>query len=156
MTRYHRIWMTFALALGAVWTALPGPALAGGGYSARDLSGEYIFNLAEVRTEFDYSSGVPVPVTDYCDHSGTLNFDGVGVMTVTETRRCSFTGTVADSATLNYTVDPSGGVLITDPLDPTPDPVHAEIVNRGRSLLIDGTTRTNPNVLMFHGTAMQR
>ena len=132
------------------------PAVAGGGFSNRDLSGEYVFNLAEIRIEYDFSSGAPIPVTDYCDVAGTLRFDGLGAMTVDGTRRCSFTGTFVDASALTYTVNPDGSFLVTDPADPVPDPVHGQIVNRGKSLLIDGTTRINPNVLMFHGVAMQR
>jgi len=154
-----RILMTLTLMVGFS-AALPllnlASAVAGGGYSARDLSGVYVFNLAEIRIEYDYSSGVPVPVTDYCDHSGTLNADGVGTMIVSDTRRCSFTGLITKTDSLIYSVNPDGSVLITEPGYPAEGPTHGQIVNRGGSLLIDGTTRTNPNVLMFHGTAMQR
>ena len=151
-----QIFFAWMLMSTALILAVPYPAFAGSGFSASDLSGEYVFNLVEIRTEYDYSSGAPVAVTDYCDHSGILNFDGVGIMTVNETRRCSFIGTATDINSLNYTVTADGNVSITDPADPVPDPVHGRIVNRGKGMLIDGTTRTNPNVLMFHGEAIQR
>ena len=154
-----RMLLFWVLSFGFGLAGLPGgdsPALAGSGFSNRDLSGDYLFHLAEIRIEYDNSSGVPVPVTDYCDVAGTLSFDGMGAMAVNGTRRCSFTGSGADASALNYSVNPDGSFLVTDPADPTPDPVHGQITDRGNSLLIDGTTRTNPNVLMFHGAAMKR
>ena len=150
-------WISIAGVSTALTLVAPAAAVAGSGFSASDLSGEYVFHLTEIRTEYDYSSGVPVAVTDYCDQAGTLNFDGVSTMIVSETRRCSFTGTFpATTATLNYSVAPDGSVSITDPAEPIPDPVHGQIVNRGKGILVDGTTRTNPNVLIFHGEAIKR
>lgn len=126
------------------------PAVAGGGcYSNRDLNGEYIFNLVEVRTET-----FPIPGTNYCDHTGVVNFDGVSAATVTDTRRCSLTGLVTEAALLTYSVNCDGSLTIDDPADP--NPVHGQIVNRGHGILLDGTTRTNLNSLIFHGIAVQR
>ncbi|HEY4485465.1 MAG TPA: hypothetical protein VI702_03955, partial [Nitrospiria bacterium] len=74
-----RMLLFWVLSFGFGLAGLPGgdsPALAGSGFSNRDLSGDYLFHLAEIRIEYDNSSGVPVPVTDYCDVAGTLSFDG--------------------------------------------------------------------------------
>lgn len=129
-------------------------------FSSRDLRGEYFFNLVEIREE-----GVgdpPVPTTDYCDVAGTLNFDGIGTVDINSTRRCSATGKQTDDPlTLNYTVNSDGSFVITvsEPAPGSEEPadlVHGQIVNRGRSLLIDGTKRTDPDLMMFHGLAMKR
>ncbi|MGH7251325.1 MAG: hypothetical protein ACREIK_05665, partial [Nitrospiraceae bacterium] len=100
----------------------------------------------EIRTEDD--------TTDYCDVAGTLNFDGNGKVTTNSKRRCSATGMATDNPlTLDYTVNPDGSFVITAGPE---DLVHGQIVNRGHSLLIDGTTRTDPALLIFHLVAMRR
>ncbi|MEK6698624.1 MAG: hypothetical protein AABZ10_06210 [Nitrospirota bacterium] len=124
------------------------PASAGPGYSASDVKGEYLFTVASI--------GYVGSVLDYCDHAGTMFFDGVGAVTITETRRCSVGGLIAETAVLSYTVNPvTGEVLLEDPRAPG-DPTHGQIVMKGRSVLLDGTTRTNPHRLIMHGVAMQR
>lgn len=130
-------------------------AVGGPPFSNEDLSGEYIFNLVEIRTQLVDST----LTTNYCDVAGTLNFDGIDTVTLNATLRCSVTGIETPAPfTRNYTVNPDGSFVIIEPVPAgsPPDLVHGQIVNDQRSLLIDGTMRTNSNVLMFHGVAMQR
>lgn len=120
-------------------------------FTNADLNGEYLVNVAHIRTE--WMAGAPS--TNYCDIAGTASFDGIGMVTVKVTHRCNVTGITTDKAEMHYTVNPDGSFLI-DENPGFPDPVHGEIVNGGVGLLLDGTTRTNPNILMFHGVAMRR
>lgn len=120
-------------------------------YNVRDLRGTYVFNLMEIRQE----PGSPI---DYCDHHGTATFDGAGNGTSAETRKCSATGNVTERGRFTYTVSASGEVLITEVPDPPtstrPLPTRAQIVEKGRMLLIDGTTR-EPNIYVQHGVAVR-
>jgi len=121
-------------------------------FSNKDLKGDYLFILAEIRTEPAFGGA-----TNYCDKAGTISFDGVspvGTATPSDfTQRCNVvTSPVAPQF---YQVNPDGSFL----LDETPaflDPVHGQIVDNGNALLLDGTTRTNPLVLIFHIVAMKR
>ncbi len=119
----------------------------------RDLRGEYLFTLVDAR--FEYPPGSTMLVLDFCDQQGTAVFDSAGGMTVTTTRRCGITGTVTESNALTYTVNPDCSFTVQDPRDP-PDPVHGQIVDHGRMLLLDGTTRTDANKRLFHGVAAKR
>ncbi len=129
------------------------PALGQGReFSNRDLSGEYAFNLVDIR--------VFGPSVVACDMAGTLNFDGAGAVAVSNTRRCpGIMGgppiVTTETGTLAYSVNPDGSFLITE-VTGDPDPTHGQIAQHGRILLIDGTTRTNPNVIVFNGTAVAR
>jgi len=127
------------------------PALAKKPFTNASLTGDYFFILSQVRTEFVGG----VATTNYCDSAGTITFDGAGGATVTEVRRCSVTGTVTETNTLFYTVNADGSFLIDEVAGFT-DPEHGQILAGGASLLIDGTTRTNPNVHIFHAVAMRR
>ncbi len=150
--------LVFVGALVAV-LLIAGPASAGGGFSNRDIQGEYIFTLSEIHQEYDYSVNPPIPVLDYCEMAGTLTADGIGMITVAGTRRCSFTGTgqiTPPKNTLNYSVSPDGSFTAYDPADPNPGLLHGQIVEHGRSLLLDGTTMTNPDSLLLNGVAMKR
>ena len=121
------------------------PALAGGTFSNRDLSGEYLFILTEQQGFGPPCFGAVV------EHAGTLNFDGIGMVTINDTRRCTDGITVSQTTeivTLSYSVNPDGSFLI--------DTAHGQILQHGRSLLIDGTANTDPSTRMFHGAAMQR
>ncbi len=122
-------------------------------FSNKDLKGDYLFILAEIRTEPAFGGA-----TNYCDKAGTITFDGVspiGTATASSfTQRCNV-ATGPGVGTQFYQVNPDGSFL----LDETPaflDPVHGQIVDNGNSLLLDGTTRTNPNILIFHIVAMKR
>lgn len=153
-----RLLMTLVLIVGtgvALQLMNRASAVAGGGFSERDLNGEYVFSFTEIRMEYDPAS--MMPVTDYCDHTGTIVADGAGTMQYEETVRCSFSGPGTGTGTIPYTVDPSGSVLLfTNPDDPTGNPTHGQIVERGRGFLLDGTTLTNPYTLIQHGMAMKR
>jgi len=120
----------------------------------RDLRGEYLFTLAEVR--YEYPPGSATPVLNFCDHQGSLVFDGAGGVTATSTHRCNVTGTATRIGPLVYDVNPiSCSFTLQDPSDP-PNPVHGQIVDHGRMLLLDGTTRTAAYSLLFHGVAAKR
>lgn len=138
----------FVSALALLMAAAPALAKP---FTNADLNGTYLFILTQIRTEFVAGS----PVTNYCENAGTLTFDGAGTLTVSSTRRCSATGTVADAGTFVYAVNADGSFLVDDTLA-FGDPVHGQIVERGASLLLDGTARTNPQVMIFHGVAMMR
>ena len=129
-------------------------AVAEGGYSARDVSGEYVFTLVEIGTEEDPSTGERL--TDYCERAGTFYADGAGTMLYTGTRRCSLSGLESGTATLIYTVDPSGSVLMIAAGDPPGNAAHGQIVDHGRVLLLDGTTQSDPNNLIQQGMAVKR
>lgn len=129
-------------------------AVAESGYSERDVSGEYVFTLVEIGTEEDPSSGGRI--IDYCERAGTLTADGAGTMLYAGTRRCSFKGLEVGTATLIYSVDPTGSVLITVSGDPPGNAAHGQIVDHGRGLLLDGTTMSDPNNLIQQGVAMKR
>ncbi len=145
------------LCMGGVGLALllaDGPnAIGARTFSNKDLKGDYLFILVEIRTEPAFGGA-----TNYCDKAGTISFDGVGpVGTATVsgfTQRCNVAtspGVVAQF----YQVNPDGSFL----LDEAPaflDPVHGQIVDNGNALMLDGTTRTNSNVLIFHIVAMKR
>ncbi len=151
-----RILLSFALvgglsAVSLLVTYLP--AAAGPGFSNRDLDGEYLFILTEIRNESPPPS--TTPVFNFCDHAGTLSFNGAGTLTVTDTQRCSVPGTgpVTETFTLNYSVSPDGSFTVTNPDGSL---VHGQILNHKRALLFDGTMYTDPNRLIFQGVAMRR
>src|SRR3989449_6521930 len=52
----------------------------------QDLKGQFGFNLTEVRCLL--SGGVGRCDVEFCPHSGTLSFDGVGTVTIYEVRQC--------------------------------------------------------------------
>ncbi len=122
-------------------------------FSNRDLKGDYLFILAEIRTEPAFGGA-----TNYCDTAGTISFDGVspvGTATLSGfAQRCNLVPSPG-LVPLFYQVNPDGSFL----LDETPaflDPTHGQIVDNGNALLLDGTTRTNVNILIFHIVAMKR
>ncbi|HYS75171.1 MAG TPA: hypothetical protein VEM38_03630 [Burkholderiales bacterium] len=122
-------------------------------FSNKDLKGDYLFILVDIRTEPAFGGA-----TNYCDQAGTISFDGVGPVgtaTVSDfTQRCNL-ATSPGAGTLFYRVSPDGSFLA----DETPaflDPTHGQIVDNGNALLLDGTTRTNANILIFHIVAMKR
>ncbi len=128
------------------------PAIAGPGYSARDLSGEYLIILAEVR----YEDVGGVRMLNFCDGSGVLFFDGIGMVTVTVTQKCSVRAPSGTGPLYYKVVDPISGIYWVDETPAFTDPSQVRLVEKGRTLLIDGTTRTNPDVFIFHGVAMRR
>ncbi len=134
---------------------IAGPAAAGPAYSNNDLKGEYLFTVVEVRNEI--LPGMTTPTVNYCVIAGTANFDGIGTAALSSgTQRCSATGTVTPSGKpLFYSVNPDGSFLMSESPDMS-DPIHGQLVEHGRSLLLDGTLRTLPDILSWHGVAMKR
>jgi len=122
-------------------------------FSNKDLKGDYLFILAEIRTEPAFGGA-----TNYCDKAGTISFDGVGpVGTATVsgfTERCNVVIGPA-VGTLFYQVNSDGSFLL-DETSAFLDPEHGQIVDNGNALLLNGTTRTNPLILIFHLVAMKR
>lgn len=129
-----------------------GPALAAPTYGNKDLKGEYLFVVVEVRS-------VPLPGggtrPEHCVIAGTAAFDGAGLMTMNAKQRCNLSGTGEIIGTQNYSVNPDGSFLISESPDMT-DPVHGQLVDHGRTLLLDGTLRTLPELIGWWGTAMRR
>ncbi len=146
-----------ALCMGGVGLALlltDSPnAIGARTFTNKDLKGDYLFILAVIRTEPAFGGA-----TNYCDTAGTISFDGVGpVGTATLsgfTQRCNVVIGPA-GGTLFYQVNPDGSFLLDEALAFL-DPTHGQIVDNGNALLLDGTTRTNPNILIFHIVAMKR
>ncbi len=104
-------------------------------FSNKDLKGDYLFILVDIRTEPAFGGA-----TNYCDQAGTISFDGVspvGTATVSGfTQRCNVVIGPA-VGTMFYQVNPDGSFQG----DETP------------AFL---ATRTNSNVLIFHIVAMKR
>ncbi len=127
----------------------------GPGFSNKDLRGDYLVTLLEVRLTFVPPS--TTPALNFCENAGTVSFDGAGTVTINLIKRCSIPGTFTspDVATMTYSVNPDGSFVVPDPIDPS-DIVHGQIVDGRRALLLDGTMRTNPDVYIFHGVAMKR
>lgn len=115
-------------------------------YTVRDLSGTYRYNLIELRTV------ETAPEIDYCDEYGTAVADGAGHLVASGTRKCSVTGSATDSHDHTYTVAPDGTVLVTEV--GASESTRGQIVDGGKILLIDGTTR-GPGILVMHGVAVR-
>lgn len=52
-------------------------------------------------------------------------------------------------------VNPDGSFLVSGSPDMA-DPSHGQIVDKGRSLLLDGTTKSRADLLSWSGIAMKR
>jgi len=128
------------------------PGHAGRDYDVSDLRGAYTFNLVQIRNDDS-----PPGAVNFCDEQGTVTFNGDGTATGISTRKCSHTGLVTDDAgEFTYTVDRDGTVLIYETSVRPADPVRAKMVDRGRMLLLDGTSiLDNPGNFVFHGVAVK-
>jgi len=130
------------LLLGAILiTSINTFAFADPLFTNGSLRGEYLITLIEIRQE---PAGI-----DYCDITARAKFDGSGNVTINDTRKCSLTGTVSSSGGLFYDVKPSGEFIIFEAVPG--DATHGRIAHSGRTILLDGTTRTNPDVLVQNG-----
>ena len=145
--------MKYAKTISTVLLLLGFGAAAYAACDNRDLRGEYLLTLAEVR--YEYPPDSIAPVLNFCDHRGSLVFDGEGGVTGASTRRCNVTGTETQSGPMVLFVNPDCSFTLQDPGDP-PDPVHGQIVDHGRMLLLDGSTRTSAYTLLLHGVAAKR
>ena len=128
------------------------PALAVPTFDNNDLKGDYLFTVVEVRRVMLPGGSTPI---EHCVIAGTATFDGAGTMTLNAAQRCSITGSGAVSGTQYYMVNADGSFLISESAGMT-DPVHGQIVDKGRTLLMDGTLRTLADVLNWWGIAMRR
>ena len=129
-------------------------ALAGPTFEDRDLRGEYVFAGIELHRP---PSGVGAP--EHCAFAGTASFDGQGRAMLSGTRRCVLgsnpVSTVAFEVQQYYLVAPDGSFVMSE-LQDLSDPAHGQIVDHGRSLLLDGTLRTSPTLVNWLATAMRR
>ncbi len=127
------------------------PATARPGYTLHDIEGEYFLILTEVRYE-------PGPVLNFCEHYGTMVLDGIGGGTMTGTSKCSVTGSGTKTSSVSVSMLDSaiGSYTVLTSFDPPGDFLRMQIVDHGRGLLIDGTLRTNPSVVILNGVAMKR
>ena len=143
------------LALALLFTlAGLAPALADRTWDNRDIRGEYAYSLIEA--EWITTGDPPVQKILYCTSIGTAIADGAGNLETTGTLRCNLDGTVffeEDTETMTYEVQPNGEVLFWNP--DSADPTHGVIVDHGRTILIDGTTRFD-NWIYQHGHAVKR
>jgi len=139
-----------ALALTVLGSA---PALAAPSFANNDLKGEYVFVVVEVHRIQLVPGGAFVP--EHCVIAGTATFDGAGAMTIKAKQRCNQTGGGDVSGTQYYSVSPDGSFLISESADMA-DPVHGQLADHGRTLLLDGTLRTSPDIDGWWGTAMRR
>lgn len=146
----HRLLVSCALAASGFAAA---PATAAPGFGDDDLKGEYLFTVLD--THRFLPSGGTNFVLNFCVVAGTAAFDGAGSVVLSATQRCSFTGAATFTATQFYAVNADGSFLISESSDMR-DPVHGQIVDKGRSLLLDGTTRTLAESLSWSGIAMKR
>ena len=149
MKSRHRQCLASALAAAV----FGGSALAAPKFSNDDLKGEYLFVVVEVH-RIQLVPGDPF-TPEHCVLAGTATFDGAGLMTMNAKQRCNQTGSGDISGTQYYSVSPDGSFLISESPAMT-DPVHGQLVEHGRTLLLDGTLRTLPDINGWWGTAMKR
>ena len=138
------------------------PVVAAERFDNDDLKGEYLFTVTQARRAM--LPGTNNFATEQCVVAGSAKFDGEGGVLINATQRCATggggiglpqiaTGTVTQSQ--YYVVSPDGSFLVSE--DPAmTDPVHGQIVDHGRSLLLDGTTATMAETLSWSGIAMRR
>ncbi|HEU5177908.1 MAG TPA: hypothetical protein VFU24_10685 [Burkholderiales bacterium] len=139
--------------LGLAATILGVPcALAAPNFGNEDLKGDYLFVVVEVHS-VTLPGGLVRP--EHCVIAGTANFDGAGKMTMSATQRCNLTGSGAVEGSQFYSVNPDGSFLISESAGMT-DPVHGQLADHGRTLLLDGTLRTLPEIISWSGIAMKR
>lgn len=105
---------------------------------------------------------------DHCDEYGTLTFDGAGCGVSTGTFKCNISTSgapITETGEFKYEViTPDGEVLISVvveggdpcPTGPFEAPAHAQITDKGRILLIDGSTRPVTEDLIFNGVAVEQ
>lgn len=129
---------------------------AGKTYDNRNLKGEYKYSMNEA--EWVYIGSPLVRALQFCTSTGTATADGHGIIQTIGTVRCNNTNgmmiTEPTSDTIMYEVQPNGEVLFYDD-DPT-DPTHGVIVNHERTILIDSSTRTDPDHMYQIGTASKQ
>ena len=138
---------------GALAAALvSAPLLAAPTFGNDDLKGEYLFVVVEVHTVTIPPAG---PRPEHCVIAGSAVFDGAGRATLNATQRCNLSGSGEMSGTQFYSVKPDGSFLMSESAGMA-DPVHGQMVDHGRTLLLDGTTRTLSEIIGWWGTAVRR
>ena len=139
----------FVLAGALALAALGAPVHAAPTFGNDDLKGEYLFTVVEVHR-------LPGVGPEHCVIAGTATFDGAGTMMLNATQRCSSTTPSGPiSGAQYYSVNGDGSFLISESPSMS-DPVHGELVDHGRTLLLDGSLRTLSEILSWWGVAMKR
>lgn len=123
------------------------PALAAPSFNNGDLKGEYLCTINDIQQKIDY--------VEYCVIAANVNFDGSGMVAGDSTARCGVSGMNTSYLTHYYSVNPDGSFLVSSVPDMS-DPFHGQIVDHGRSLLMDGTLRTAVENLSWSGICMRR
>ena len=116
-------------------------------FDERDLDGTYYFVTTEIRDE---GSGI----IEHCSGNGTVTFDGAGGAIITEVKRCEGLTESFDPFDVTYTVSPEGEVLLRE-VDLS-GPTHCQILNKGRILLCDGSTRDIPPIVSLTGILVKQ
>jgi len=114
------------------------------------LDGTYHFAVIEIAVTTD-----PVPATVYCNSYGRITFDGAGMAEILAGSSygwCTDGGDPVEPQTFLYTVDPDGGVVLTEQGSSHEYTTHCQILDKGARLLCDGTggiggTRPDEQVL---------
>ncbi len=116
-------------------------------YNVSNLNGNYYYKLVEVRND------ETAPDIDFCEEYGNAHFDGAGTVEISGTRKCSISGSADESSTQTYSVSPDGTVLVNE--TGSSNPTRGKLLEGGRMLLIDGTTR-EPGILIMHGIGIKQ
>ncbi len=140
---------TVLTVVGLTWLlAAPAPTEAGRRYDERSLNGAYYYTMIHVREVAPPASGA-----EYCSGWGTVEFHGDGTALIEGYDRCSVEGTRWNSEAHEYSVSPTGEVLIWPTADPA-NTTHCQILEKGTTLMCDGV-ESIPEVLSYHAVAIK-
>jgi len=155
LTNTYKTFTAILMLISLMFLFVTPPALAGKTFDNRDIKGEYKYSLNEA--QWDTQGEPPVRKITFCVSTGTAIADGEGNLQTLGFVRCSSDGVVTTETTsgsVMYEVQPNGEVLFYD--DDLLDPTHGVIVDRGRTLLIDSTLRTDPDMIYQVGSASKQ
>jgi len=135
-TQLRALALAIAAAAVLALVATP-PALADRPFGPASLEGTYHFAVIEIAVTTD-----PAPETVYCNSYGRITFDGAGMAEIVDGTSfgwCSDGGDPVEPQTFLYTVDPDGGVVLTEQGSAHDYTTHCQILDKGARLLCDGT-----------------
>lgn len=154
---HHLVLALFAACLAAVGLFVAFAASAARPMGVHSLVGTFHFTVIEIRVE-----SFPVPTTIYCNTYGRITFDGAGAAQILDGSgygACSDGENPFEPESMTYTVDPEGGVLLTDVDATAPYTTHCQLLDKGTVLLCDGSGGLgglrNPELLIFQATAVK-